>query len=258
VARAVRRGGALFEKERAERARGSSGTAVRGGGRQAFWTGIPGWAALRPGARAPLRLSVGRQDPKAKKLRRLTAMARLALRADVSRRQGAVECRERAFPEACGRWWLARRSCSAPGPSRRRRCIPSANPTSTRPDLVHGDVVFESSRFRHWFEPPPFQMQAALQGSVGSRPPSSRCCRVIAGREGTGATRRGSRSTGRRRARGCRGRRTAARSSSPAITSENSAFWIPKAGRRRMAGPCGPMVRDTATLGCPSEFTYPK
>jgi len=54
---------------------------VRGVGDQAFWTGNPrlgGLYVLRKGAM--LRLSVGGNDPKAKKLRRLTALARYALR----------------------------------------------------------------------------------------------------------------------------------------------------------------------------------
>jgi hypothetical protein len=54
---------------------------VRGIGEQAFWTGNPrlgGLYVLRKDAM--LRLSVGGNDPKAKKLRRLTALARLALR----------------------------------------------------------------------------------------------------------------------------------------------------------------------------------
>jgi hypothetical protein len=61
------------EEERPER--------VRGIGDQAFWTGNPrlgGLYVLRKGAM--LRLSVGGNDPKAKKLRRLTALARFALR----------------------------------------------------------------------------------------------------------------------------------------------------------------------------------
>jgi hypothetical protein len=54
---------------------------VRGLGEEAFWTGSPrlgGLYVLRRGAM--LRLSVGGNDPKARKLRRLTALARLALR----------------------------------------------------------------------------------------------------------------------------------------------------------------------------------
>jgi hypothetical protein len=54
---------------------------VRGAGDQAFWTGNPrlgGLYVLRKGA--ILRLSVGGNDPKPKKLRRLTALARFALR----------------------------------------------------------------------------------------------------------------------------------------------------------------------------------
>jgi hypothetical protein len=54
---------------------------VRGLGDEAFWTGNPrlgGLYVLRKDAM--LRLSVGGNDPKAKKLRRLTALARLALR----------------------------------------------------------------------------------------------------------------------------------------------------------------------------------
>jgi hypothetical protein len=54
---------------------------VRGLGEEAFWTGNPrlgGLYVLRKGA--ILRLSVGGNDPKAKKLRRLTALARFALR----------------------------------------------------------------------------------------------------------------------------------------------------------------------------------
>jgi hypothetical protein len=54
---------------------------VRGLGDEAFWTGNPrlgGLYVLRKDAM--LRLSVGGNDAKAKKLRRLTALARLALR----------------------------------------------------------------------------------------------------------------------------------------------------------------------------------
>ncbi|MFL5312312.1 MAG: hypothetical protein ACJ79H_17910 [Myxococcales bacterium] len=54
---------------------------VRGIGEQAFWTGNPrlgGLYVLRKGAM--LRLSVGGNDPKAKKVRRLTSLARFALR----------------------------------------------------------------------------------------------------------------------------------------------------------------------------------
>ena len=54
---------------------------MRGLGEEAFWVGDPrlgGLYVLRKDAM--LRLSVGGNDPKAKKLRRLTALARLALR----------------------------------------------------------------------------------------------------------------------------------------------------------------------------------
>ena len=50
-------------------------------GEEAFWTGNPrlgGLYVLHKGAM--LRVSVGGNDPKAKKLRRLTTLARLALR----------------------------------------------------------------------------------------------------------------------------------------------------------------------------------
>jgi hypothetical protein len=68
--REASREGEEEEEERPERVGG-----------QAFWTGNPrlgGLYVLRRGA--ILRLSVGGNDPKAKKLRRLTALARFALR----------------------------------------------------------------------------------------------------------------------------------------------------------------------------------
>ena len=69
------------EKEAGGEEREDRPERVRGVGEQAFWTGNPrlgGLYVLRKGA--ILRLSVGGNDPKAKKLRRLTALARLALR----------------------------------------------------------------------------------------------------------------------------------------------------------------------------------
>jgi hypothetical protein len=68
-----REAGEEEDEERPER--------VRGIGEEAFWTGNPrlgGLYVLRKDSM--LRLSVGGNDPKAKKLRRLTALARLALR----------------------------------------------------------------------------------------------------------------------------------------------------------------------------------
>jgi hypothetical protein len=69
------------EKEAGGEEREDRPERVRGVGEQAFWTGNPrlgGLYVLRKGT--ILRLSVGGNDPKAKKLRRLTALARLALR----------------------------------------------------------------------------------------------------------------------------------------------------------------------------------
>jgi len=69
------------EPDRADEEREERPERVRGVGDQAFWTGNPrlgGLYVLRKGAM--LRLSVGGNDPKAKKLRRLTALARFALR----------------------------------------------------------------------------------------------------------------------------------------------------------------------------------
>ena len=69
------------DADREEEEREETPERVRGVGDEAFWTGNPrlgGLYVLRKDAM--IRLGVGGNDPKAKKLRRLTALARFALR----------------------------------------------------------------------------------------------------------------------------------------------------------------------------------
>src|ERR1700716_700016 len=161
---------------------------------------------------------------------------------------------------------VARASCAVAGPAvafcvesvTQEPVQPSAYPTRTRP-VLSTVMSLKSSRLREGWLPPPFHMQPRCTGSedvvstvVQVRPvlyvkatyrcqtprKSADCVSPVV----------------------CVPRNAkAARLSSPAITSANSAFCIPKGVPASLDfDQCSPRSKEEAILACPSLFTYPR
>src|SRR5919201_5034983 len=134
---------------------------------------------------------------------------------------------------------------------------PSVYATRTRPCLST-DASLKSSRFRHGFEPPPFQMQPRWTGSPGVAltvvqvlPPSNVYATNTYQTPGNAAAWSLPALDVPRNA-------NAARSSSPATTSGNFVFWIPyDVPTSTEADQVLPWSWLTAIRGWPSPASYP-